>query len=154
MSSQHDFDFLFGSWKVSQRFLKKRLQRSGDWVEFAGQLEVQPLLGGLANLDRFETELDGKKVQGITLRLYNPATGEWTIHWADNVRPGVLLPPMTGRFENGRGTFYGEETVESRKVLARFVWSSDPPRWEQAFSDDEGETWETNWIWSLSPRDV
>jgi len=31
----------------------------------------------------------------------------------------------------------------------RFVWSNvtaPTPRWEQAFSADGGETWETNWV--------
>jgi hypothetical protein len=30
----------------------------------------------------------------------------------------------------------------------QFVWSrvtTPTPRWEQAFSDDDGKTWETNW---------
>jgi hypothetical protein len=30
----------------------------------------------------------------------------------------------------------------------RFLWTrtdTESPRWEQAFSDDGGRTWETNW---------
>jgi hypothetical protein len=29
---------------------------------------------------------------------------------------------------------------------------SDRPRWEQAFSDDGGKTWETNWIMMFCGR--
>jgi hypothetical protein len=35
----------------------------------------------------------------------------------------------------------------------RFVWSGitdTAARWEQAFSADEGRTWETNWIMTMT----
>ena len=85
----------------------------------------------------------------MTLRLFDPAPGEWSIHWADSAHPGALIPPMHGRFEGDTGEFFGEEFVDGRTVLCRFVWTrvpADSPRWEQAFSDDGGKTWETNWI--------
>jgi hypothetical protein len=34
-------------------------------------------------------------------------------------------------------------------VLVRFLWSgvtTPTPRWEQAFSTDNGQAWETNWV--------
>ena len=34
-------------------------------------------------------------------------------------------------------------------ILVRFLWSDITPttcRWEQAFSVDDGATWEVNWI--------
>jgi hypothetical protein len=34
-------------------------------------------------------------------------------------------------------------------IYIRFLWmhdSENTARWEQAFSDDGGKTWETNWI--------
>src|SRR4051794_12398628 len=147
--SKHDFDFLVGSWKIRNRFLEGRLRGSNVWVEFDASYDFQLLLDGLGNIDRYSAVRDGKTIEGITLRLFNPATGEWSLHWADNVRPGALLPPMVGKFNGDVGEFFGEEFVDGKKVLCRFHWyTSGPqsPRWEQAFSGDSGKTWETNWI--------
>ena len=49
------------------------------------------------------------------------------------------------------------ETTRSRvgPIRVRFIWSgvtTPTPRWEQAFSDDGGETWETNWVMDFTPR--
>jgi hypothetical protein len=109
-------------------------------------------LNGLGNLDRYRAVRDGESIEGVTLRLFNPATGEWSIHWADTVRAGTLLPPMVGRFV-GVGQFFGDEMVDGKKVLCRFLWTRNKtgsPQWEQAFSDDGGKTWETNWIMMLT----
>ena len=147
--SAHDFDFLLGSWKIRNRFLNGRLRGSNDWIEFDARYEFQLLLGGLGNIDRYSAVCDGKAIEGITLRLFNPATGEWTLHWADNVRPGALLPPMIGRFKGDLGEFFGDEYLDGQRVLCRFHWyrsAPQSPRWEQAFSADGGATWETNWI--------
>ena len=145
----HDFDFLFGSWKSHNTFLNGRLRGSHDWIDFDGTLEAEPLLGGLGNIDRYEAVRNGKTVLGTTLRLFNPKTQEWSLYWADNIRAGILQPPMVGNFHGDKGDFFGDEEVDGRKVLCRFRWTRtnpDAPKWEQAFSDDGGKTWETNWI--------
>jgi hypothetical protein len=154
-AAKHDFDFLHGSWRIHNRYLKRRLQQSSAWIEFDAQSETQPLLNGLGQLDRYNAVRDGAAVEGVTLRLFNPETGEWSLHWADTVRPGVLQPPMIGRFKGDVGEFFGDEMVDGKKVLCRFHWSrakADAPRWEQAFSNDGGKTWETNWIMTLTRR--
>lgn len=49
----------------------------------------------------------------------------------------------------GRSEFYGQETFNGRAILVRFVISDITPnscRFEQAFSDDGGKTWEVNWV--------
>jgi hypothetical protein len=151
----HDFDFLNGSWQVKNRYLKGRLRRSTEWTEFDARSDTQPLLGGLGQLDQYRAVRDGQTIEGVTLRLFNPATGDWSIHWADNVNPGALLPPMVGRFTADVGEFLGDEFVDGKKVLCRFLWmrtNPDCPRWEQAFSDDRGRTWETNWIMTFTRR--
>jgi hypothetical protein len=41
-------------------------------------------------------------------------------------------------------------------VRVRFKWTHDTPataRWEQAFSADDGATWETNWIMQMTRGD-
>jgi hypothetical protein len=70
------------------------------------------------------------------------------IWWIDSRHVGPLDPPMVGRFENGTGTFYADDTLNGKPIRVRFLWTkvtSDTPHWEQAFSDDEGKSWETNW---------
>jgi NIPSNAP len=154
-ATKHDFDFLHGSWRVHNRYLKERLKHSSDWIDFDARSDVEPLLNGLGQLDRYSAVRNGSPIEGITLRLFNPATGEWSLHWADTVRAGVLLPPMVGRFKGNVGEFFGDETVDGKRVLCRFHWTRSPeglPRWEQAFSDDGGQTWEINWIMTFSRR--
>ncbi|HJZ72662.1 MAG TPA: NIPSNAP family protein [Vicinamibacterales bacterium] len=148
-ATKHDFDFLHGSWKIRNQYLKERLRHSTEWLEFEAHSEVMPLLDGFGHLDRYSAVRDGAAFEGITLRLFDPETGQWSIHWADTLRARTLLPPMTGRFLGGVGEFHGEENVRGVKVLCRFRWTRpgvDVARWEQAFSEDGGKTWEANWI--------
>ena len=148
-----DFDFFFGSWNVHNRFLVGRLRGSTEWIEFPGTVDVWPLLGGMANVDSYQAARDGQTVYGTTLRLFDPKTDQWSLHWADTIRPGALLPPMVGRFDGGSGEFFGDEELDGRKVRCRFRWTgSGSPRWEQSFSGDEGKTWEVNWIMTFSRR--
>ena len=77
-------------------------------------------MDGLAQIDRYNTVRDGVSVDGLTVRLFNPATGEWSLHWSDTVNPGVLLPPIVGKFNVYVGEFFGDEFVDGKKVLCRF----------------------------------
>ncbi len=148
----HDFDFLFGRWKVRNRRLRERLAACDEWVEFDSTLEVRPVWGGFGNFDEYEAlDTPFGEIHGLTLRLYNPESRQWTIYWA-NRKSGTLDPPMTGSWANGRGEFYDQELFAGRMIYVRFIWSNDSDnaaRWEQAFSDDGGKTWETNWIMDL-----
>jgi len=148
-----EFDFFIGSWKAHNRFLKGRLRGSTEWIEFEGRVQDQRLLNGAGNLDTYKATRDGIAIEGTTLRLFNPKTGEWSLYWADTVRPGILYPPMVGKFHGDYGEFFGDEEVDGRKVLCRFRWTrihSGSPQWEQAFSDDCGKTWEINWIMTFT----
>jgi|GEM_PF-719071 len=154
-ATKHDFDFLHGSWTIHNRYLKERLKGSSEWIEFDARGDVEPLLDGFGQIDRYRAVRNGSPVDGITLRLFNPDTGEWSLHWADTVRTGVLQPPMVGRFKGGVGEFFGDESVDGKVVRCRFLWTRTPdgsPRWEQAFSADEGKTWETNWVMTFTRR--
>ena len=107
------------------------------------------MLGGRANLVELSVESAGGRIEGLSLRLYNPETRQWTLNFA-GAASGVLTPPVTGAFDaDGRGMFYGVDTVRGRTVLVRFVISevtANSARFEQAFSDDGGATWESNWL--------
>ncbi len=150
----NDFDFFFGSWHIVNERLTSRLSGGDEWERFAATQECEPILGGLGNIDRFRATRDGREFEGSSLRLFNPATGQWSIYWMDNVSC-ALLPPVVGGFVNGVGEFFGEDQHEGKAVRVRFRWSNiatDAARWDQAFSEDRGETWETNWIMTCTRR--
>jgi hypothetical protein len=65
----------------------------------------------------------------------------------------VLDVPVTGSFENGIGRFYSKDIFNGKDILVMFLWdATDPgkPVWSQAFSDDNGKTWEWNWYMYMS----
>ena len=152
-STAQDFDFLFGSWHVRNLRLRERLVGSNDWEEFDATSVARPLLDGLGNEDEFRTDHDGGMI-GMSFRFFDPKTRLWSIYWADSRRCGRLDPPVVGSFADGIGMFEGIDTLEGKPIRVRFVWSeieTAEPRWEQAFSADGGQTWETNWIMEFSP---
>lgn len=150
---RHDFDFLHGKWHVKNRRLAARLEHSDDWVEFDAATEVTPLPGGLGHIDVYRTQ-HWRGFVGITLRIYDPRTRQWSLLWVDNHdAPGVLQPPVVGAFDGNVGVFTAADTYRGRPILVRLVWTvlgADTARWEQAYSADDGNDWETNWIMELS----
>ena len=145
---RNDFDFLIGTWKVHHRLLTQRLKGSTEWIEFEGDTVDRKILNGLGNMDENIIHMKNGPVHGISLRLFNPISKEWSIHWSTD-RMGVLDIPMIGGFKDGLGEFYSQETHDGMHVYSRFIWSkitADSCQWEQALSDDGGKTWETNWI--------
>ena len=146
-SSAHDFDFLIGRWDVYNRKLKSRLNNCSEWLEFEAYQEMHTILNGLGNTDTIKAVVDGKSFEGMTLRLFNPATRLWSIYWADSDH-GTLDPPVVGSFEHTSGTFYGRDIFDGKNIILQFNWNKiDPQRpvWSQAFSADNGQTWEWNW---------
>jgi hypothetical protein len=144
----HDFDFLIGKWKVRNRKLKERLKGSNLWEEFEARAEARHLWNGKANVDEIEAETPSGYLQGMTLRLFNPTSQQWSIYWASS-KNGFLDPPMIGSFKNGIGEFYDQEMFEGKSIYCRFIWdeiTENSCRWQQAYSEDGGKTWETNWI--------
>jgi hypothetical protein len=119
--------------------------------------EVRPVLGGLGNTDSYSVAAwsDGRPYEGMTVRLFDPESKLWSIYWASN-RTGKLEPPVVGRFEAGRGEFFGDDVFDGKPVRGRLTWadiSATSAHWEQAFSVDDGKTWETNWHMDLTRVD-
>lgn len=144
----HGFDFEIGSWNINLSRLQDRLAGSTTWVEFDGTSVTRKVWGGRANLNEFEGDSKTGHIEGLTLRLYNPQSHQWSIYWA-NSKNGFVEQPMIGEFKNGRGEFFDQEMWKGRAVYVRFIWSNlttSTPHFEQAFSDDGGKTWEVNWI--------
>lgn len=149
---QHDFDFLFGRWKVHCRRLLHPLSGSTEWIEFNGVNTVHRVWDGKANMDEFEAETPSGHIEGMTIRTYSTKSHQWSIYWSSQANGTVDSPPMTGEFKNGKGEFYDSESYNGKWIFVRFTWvasSSDSCHWEQAFSADGGKTWETNFIWDL-----
>ncbi|HEX8149875.1 MAG TPA: hypothetical protein VF591_22025 [Pyrinomonadaceae bacterium] len=145
---QHDFDFEIGTWKTHLRRLLNPLTGSTTWVEYEGTTVVRKVWNGRANLVELVADGPAGHFEGLSLRLYNPQSRQWSLNFA-NADSGVMAQPTIGEFKNGRGEFYDQETFNGRAILVRFVISDITPnscRFEQAFSDDGGKTWEVNWV--------
>lgn len=150
---QHDFDFLFGRWKVHCRRLLHPLTGSNEWIEFDGTNVVRKVWDGRANMDEFEANTPSGHIEGMTVRTYSTKSHQWSIYWSSQANGVIDFPPMVGEFRNGRGEFFDAEEYQRRAILVRFVWivnSADSCHWEQAFSADGGKTWETNFAWDLT----
>jgi len=145
---QHDFDFEIGTWKIHLKRLEHRLTGSTTWVEFDGTSVTRKVWDGRADLEEFEVDSPTGRIEGITLRLYDPQTHQWSLYWATS-KSGTMGPPTIGEFKNGRGEFFDQETLSGRAISVRFVVSGITPNschFEQSFSNDGGKTWEVNWI--------
>lgn len=144
----HDFDFEIGMWNTHLRRLLNPLSGSTTWVEYEGSTVVHKVWDGRANLVELVADGPAGHFEGLNLRLYNPQSRQWSLHFA-NSKSGAMDPPTIGEFKNGRGEFFNQDTLNGRATLVRFVISDITPnscRFEQAFSDDGGKTWEVNWI--------
>ena len=145
---QHDFDFEIGTWKTSLKRLLNPLTGSTKWVEYEGTTVVSKVWDGRANLVELDVSGSAGSIKALSLRLYNPESRQWSLNFA-NAGGGVVAAPTIGEFKYGRGEFFDQETLNGRAIFVRFVISDitkNSCRFEQAFSDDGGKTWEVNWI--------
>jgi hypothetical protein len=154
-----DFDFFMGHWSIENKKLLKPLSGSDQWESFEATQHAQKLPAGIGNFDEFVPLAWRPGFIGMSLRIYNPETGMWSIYWLNNknggidARSGMLAPPVVGQFQNGVGSFIGTDHFDGKAILVRYTWSdisADSARWQQAFSSDEGLSWETNWIMQMS----
>lgn len=154
-SSKHDFDFYEGKWKLHNKKLKTRLDNCNEWTEFESTQEMYRVLNGIGNIDNFLATFDGVPFEGMSVRLFNPKTRLWSIYWADS-NEGILQPPVLGSFENNIAHFFTKDTFNGKKILVVFRWDvrdKENPVWSQAFSKDNGKTWEWNWYMYFSKID-
>jgi len=149
---RHDFDFEVGNWNAHVKTLVHRLSHAADWDEFSGVVTTRtlPKLEGWNESEmQVDSQKSGKHLELLAVRTYNPSTHQWSIY-GTSVKTGVFDPPMIGQFEKGRGEFYSQDTWEGQPVFVRFIWQrvdANHTRLEQAYSNDGGKTWETNWIY-------
>jgi hypothetical protein len=146
----HDFDWEIGTWTTSLRYLANPQSPEPDrWVDYRGTSIVRPAMDGQANLVELDVAGPAGRIRGLSLRLYNPQTRQWSLNFA-SMRSGQLSTPTYGGFDAaGRGLFYGQDNVDGRIILVRFTVTPqgrDVVRFVQSFSADAGATWEDNWI--------
>ncbi len=145
----HDFEFHFGKWKTHIHRLLKPLTRSDAWTDYDGISIVSKVWGGRGSLLELEAEGPSGRIQGFGLRLFNPQSNQWSLNWVNGGSDPFMTRPMVGKFAHGQGRFYDQEDFQGRIIMSRNGFSDITPnssRFEQAFSDDGGQTWETNWI--------
>lgn len=147
---QQDFDWEFGTWATKVRVLRNPLSGAApDWAEFSGTSIVKPILDGRSNSVELSVKNDKGAIEGVSLRLYNPQVRQWSLNYA-TVKGGVMTAPVFGGFDDkGQGIFYGQDMLDGRAIMVRFVItpvSSNEARFEQSYSADGGQHWELNWL--------
>lgn len=154
-SAPTDFDFVIGDWLVRHRRLNVRLANCHEWTEFEGAMSTQKILGGFGNLEDNWLNFPEGEFRAVALRAFDQTNNTWAIWWLDGRFPGQMDVPVKGGFKNGVGTFYADDMFQGVAIKVRFLWSSSGPdtlRWEQAFSEDGGVNWETNWTMEFTRR--
>lgn len=145
---QHGFDSVIGHWNFHLHRLNDRLAGSTSWTDFQGTGDCLPLWNGRANFDTVVLDSATGKIEGLTLRLFDPKLRLWRLYWA-NAKDGLVDVPQIGQFHQGHGEFYAQDIQNDHSVFIRFDWTgmkSPSPHFEQAFSTDGGKSWEVNWI--------
>jgi hypothetical protein len=145
---QHDFDPLIGTWKFHLKRRLHPLTGSNTWVESEGTGVCFKIWDGRAELDTAEIDDPVGHIEGLTVRTYNPQSRQWRLYWA-NSKTGIMDPPQVGKFKDGRGEFFAQDTINGKTILIRYAWTdmtTNSPHFEQSFSDDGGKTWEVNFI--------
>ena len=148
-SAPADFDFIVGDWQVSHRRLNSRLAGCTDWTEFQGTSSTRKILEGFGNVEDNILKFPHGEIRAAAFRSFNEETQEWAIWWLDHRAPHVLDTPVVGKFSGTVGTFFATDKLNGKPITVRFTWQANTggnPTWEQAFSEDEGTTWETNWV--------
>jgi len=147
---QKDFNWEIGTWTTEVKVRRNPLAGAApDWAEYQGTSVVKPLLDGHANFVELSVGGPRGRIEGGSLRLYNPKARQWSLNFVSSSN-GLLTAPVFGGFDGrGRGAFYGQDTLDGRTILVRFLVTLVSPReahFEQAYSVDGGQTWEDNWI--------
>ena len=148
INAPRDFDFIIGDWSVKHRRLNSRFTSCIDWTEFDGLSSTVKTLGGFGNLEDNILYFPEGSFRALALRSFCMESETWSIWWLDARNPTALDVPVVGKVSNHIGIFFADDILDGQEIKVRFTWTATPeenPRWEQAFSKDQGRTWETNW---------
>ena len=115
---QHDFDFEIGSWETHLKRLLHPLTGSTSWIDYAGTTVVRKVWNGRANLVELEVGGPQGRIQGLSLRLYNPDAHQWSLNFS-NSAGGTLSPPFAATTTEIRHSMIP-------KLLDRLLQSGSP----------------------------
>jgi len=155
MSAASDFDFIIGDWHVRHRRLNARLAGCQEWTDFQGSSSTRKILGGFGNVEDNVLCFPEGDVRAAAFRSFDTESKQWAIWWLDRRAPHQLDIPVVGGFSGSVGTFFAKDQLDGKPITVRFTWNANPggkPVWEQAFSADGGQSWETNWTMEFSGR--
>lgn len=143
------FDFWVGEWSVNLRIR----QPDFTWKDSVQAVtKVYPILQGKALLELWNSE----PIKGYSLRYYDPAKMKWVLwlNWPQPNHSGSAH--LEGEFRHGRGEFFATRTNPAgEEVISRYTFSDVSPtslRWDDAYSNDGGNTWRNNWIMEFSRK--
>lgn len=148
MNAYNDFDFLQGKWRVLNTRLVNWLSNCHDWMEFESFHVEQKRNKGLGNIAIHQYVLDRNFFERSIMRSYNPQFDFWKIDRMDGTM-NLLMSPLQGTFWRNKGSFLSKGIFNTVEVLIWVEWTkitNTYVTWEQAFSTDNGRTWETNWV--------
>src|SRR5262245_24842455 len=79
-----DFDFEFGQWQLKLKRRLEPLTGSDRWVEYEGPSVVRKVWGGKANLGEIDVTGPAGRIEGLSLRVYDPQARQWSIVFANS----------------------------------------------------------------------
>jgi|SRR6516165_9246804 hypothetical protein len=144
----HGFDYQFGTWDVHVSKLARDASGSTKWVTYDGTHTVMPLWHGRANIGVLEVHGQAGNIEGMQLRLFDPATKRWRLSFASSA-DGELQSLSVGSFHNGVGDFRSTGSPDGKHVIVRTLSTvSSPTSYRDviARSYDNGKTWTPVWI--------
>jgi hypothetical protein len=145
----HDFDFAVGTFHTHIRRAPDPFAAPAKWFTYDGIKTTRPILDGNGHVETIEA--DGPShLSVLNLFFYDEATRQWHLYFPQGSDMGV---PAIGEFENGVGTFMGQDTYKGRTMLVRQQWMPKGPdsyHFEQSFSSDFGKTWVSNFMADLT----
>jgi hypothetical protein len=154
-TARSDFDFYVGDWRVENRRMQHPLDPNSPWETFSATVHMEKLPGGFGNMETFVAPVWRPDWMGMTLRIFNPETGLWSLYWLSpqsggiDSATGALTPPVVGRFDGHVGVFEGDDVIDGQALRVRFTWTrvdTNKATWQQDFSFDGGKTWKPNWF--------
>ncbi|MES2320366.1 MAG: DUF1579 domain-containing protein [Pseudomonadota bacterium] len=123
-----------------------------EWTRFDGHSSTIHILGGFGNVEDNVLQFPEGALRAAAMRSYCSASQTWSIWWLDGRNPTRLDTPVVGKFTDNIGLFFADDVLDGKAIKVRFTWTAGAsPRWEQAFSSDGGQSWETNWTMTFTP---
>jgi len=144
---ERQFDFWLGEWDVRNLTLSgKSFRDSGSALA-----RVHPVVDGGAVLEQWSGTARGDRLIGSSLRAWDPALGRWVIwlNWHGGSPAGFSV--MHGARNGERlEQFPPDDATRSRYAFSQL--HEDSCQWDEARSEDGGESWTSSWVMQFTRR--